>query len=398
MTAETVGRWSRAFVVTGVLFFAGWQLAHLAGIARPVAVVLGLYGFVFHVAFGKAYTLIPADFARELAFPRIPSAHLFLSVLGTGALALEAQGWLGDTGGLLGAVAWLLGTLLFVGAILWTVRDNITGAETGTAEHNHSRQRVDRIANAVVPIVFVYLLGGASLGVMLRLGIDPVIVPPVTPVVSHVLAAGTATLLVFAVGVRLLPRFLVAMPSTPLVVLVLLSGAIGPALLVSDFLGGLRFQLGAISMAIAIIGFAIAYGHLYWRSDRRRVGFYGVLLAGPAGIALVLLGLHMAFVGPTLELIQVHYRVALVGFLGLTIVGVTYQFYPPAIGSTVGIADRTALAAIVAIAGGLVLESSGTLVAVEPLARVGSGLITAGALAHAYVVIGLLIERRQSRS
>jgi hypothetical protein len=57
---------------------------------RRAAVPLGLGGFVFHVVFGKAYSLIPSYFERQLATHRLLPVHFSLTTLGVAGLAGES--------------------------------------------------------------------------------------------------------------------------------------------------------------------------------------------------------------------------------------------------------------------------------------------------------------------
>ena len=94
----------------------------------------------------------------------------------------------------------------------------------------------------------------------------------------------------------------------------------------------MRFHRPVPQGSIALFGaFAVAYWVAFARSDRSRIGFYGVLAGTLAGVAVVGLGLTFAVAGPRPGLVALHYRLALLGFLGLSIVGVTYQFYPPSV-------------------------------------------------------------------
>ena len=405
MTTATLSRWTRRFVASGILWFVCWHLATLAGTTRRVGVVLGLFGFVFHIVFGKGYSLIPSYFETQLAFPRAPAVQLPLTLLGTAVLALSAGGFdpisssiagTTITLGAIGAVLWLAGCLVFVGTIAWTIRGNPIGRHTGTSEANEDRRRVDRIANAVVPLVVAYLLAGAVVTAAHELGRDLPLVPSSGPPTTHLLAVGAATLLLFAIGFRVLPRFLVVRPRTWLVSIVLPAGAIAPALLVVDFLGTGLFHLGAFLQAIAVVGFAVAFVDMFHRSDRRRVGFYGVYVGVLCGVLAVGLGLTFAFDGLSVpgNPFDAHYRLALVGFLGLSIVGVSYQFYPPAIASRSWIDDRTAAVSMGLLGVGVLVEASGLIVGSGSLERLGSVLVLAGALVYAVVVFTVFLERR----
>jgi hypothetical protein len=393
MNARTVSRWSRAFVVAGVVSFVAWHAAVFAGFGRPVTVILGLYGFVFSVVFGKGYSLVPSYFGRELAVPSAPAAHLPLAVGGTAGMALEAAGVVDPAVGAVAAVGWFVGCVLFVVALLWSVRDALSGRETGTSDANRHRYATDRVANLFVPVTLGYLLVGAALTALEAAAYPTGGVSLAGPPATHVLAAGAATLLVFAIGFRLFPRFLVANPRRELVGLVLLAGSIAPALLAGDFLGGTAFAVGAVLQATAVVGFGLAYCGMYLESDRRRIGLQTALVAASFGGAAVALGLLFALGGPDAAAVDVHYRLALGGFLGLTIVGVTFQFYPPSIGSTPGVSDRTAAVSVGLLGGGLALEATGTLLAETAVTTVGSTAALAGAAVYAFVILTLFVER-----
>lgn len=141
MSAEGTSRRARWFVGAGAVFLVAWGVADLAGAGRRVGIVLGLYGVVLHTVFGKAYSLVPSYFDRELSTPRASTVQFPLSALGTAALAVGAYGPGPDLLGTVGAALWLLGVTVFVGAIAWSVRDNLAGAETGTGEHNAGSRR-----------------------------------------------------------------------------------------------------------------------------------------------------------------------------------------------------------------------------------------------------------------
>lgn len=392
MKSGNLGRWSRGFTVASVAFLVAWQVAALAGVPRSVEVALGVHGFVLHMVFGKAYTLVPSYFDRELAVPGAAAVHLPLSVLGAAGLAAAP---LTDVPvGVAGSVAWTGGVAVFLFAILWTVRGNLGGTETGTSDVNRHRRRVDRLANAAVPVVLAYLAVGAYETLAGSTGLPPLVGGG--PRTAHLLAAGTGALLVFAVGFRLLPRFLAADPPTALVAVVLPAGAVGPLLLATDFWGGRWFRAGAVLQAVAVVGFAAAFVVLFVRSDRRRVGVYAVLLGVLAGVSAVALGLTFAFGEVGAWAPTAHFRLNVLGFLGLTIVGVAYQFYPPAVGTFPGAGDRTALASIGLLGGGLAVQVVG--MAWRPwLATAGEVLTLAGALAYGTLLVGLFYQRYRRR-
>jgi len=355
---EAVSRWARGFVLASVGFLLVWGALATAGVGRRIAVTLGLYGFVLHMVFGKAYSLVPSYFERELAVPRAMPVHLALTV--SGVVALVAGSWSGK-GALTraGGALWLAGVGLFVAALTWTLRGNLSGAATGTSDANADRGDVDRLANAFVPVVLGYLLAGSYTMAAPAVGL-PAAFDGYPPRASHLIALGGVALLVFAVGFRLLPRFLVTHPPRPLVAVTLTAGAVAPAVLAAGLGGG------------------------------SGSGILGGVVAGAGGIGL---GLWFAHDGVNAALVRLHLRLNLLGFLGLTIVGVAYQFYPPAVGSFRGASDRTALASIVAILAGLGIEAAGVLLGVPPLSTLGRAVALGGTGLYAWLVVGLFNER-----
>jgi hypothetical protein len=395
MSAEHVSRWSRRHVAVGALFLTAWQAVLVLGGPHRTGVVLGLYGFVVHTVVGKGYALVPTYFDRSLAAPRGPAVTLPLLTLGAVGLAAAPADAVPAVVGVVGAACWALGAAVFVGTLVASIGNNLSGRETATGPENADRQRVDRVANAFVPVVLGYLLVGAYETLAVTAGL-----PSLTGSVagaSHLLAAGVGALLIFAVGFRLLPRFLVSAPPRPLVAVVLPAGAVGPALVAGNLYGGTWFRAGAVVEAVAVIGFALSYVVLFGRSDRRRVGFYGPLAGVCLGVAGVALGVVFAFTVVPTGGPAAHSLLNLLGFLGLTVVGVAYQFYPPGVGSFPGATDRTALLSILCLAVGVVVAATAALAGVD-VARTGGHLLgLVGAGLYSYLLLGLFRERYGNR-
>ncbi len=168
--------------------------------------------------------------------------------------------------------------------------------------------------------------------------------------------------------------------------------AIRPAVLVVDFGGGWFFQVGAVIEVLAIVGFAAAYLEMFRRSERRRIGFYVFIVAVAAGVVVSGLGSYMAVGGMTSGAATIHARVALTGFLGLAIVGVSFQFYPPAVASLPGISDQTAGLAVVLIGSGLGLEIGGLVGNIPVIVSAGRWLTATGAVVYAVVLFAVFAE------
>lgn len=393
MTRAIVSRWGRRFVAAGAVFLVAWNGAIVTAQPRRATIALGLFGVVLTTLFGKAYPLLPAYFDRQLAVPLAPAFHFPVAVLGTLGLAAGGAGvgppWLDAAG----ASLWAVGVALFVTTIGATILDNPTGAETGTAGPNVHRRRVDRLANAAMPVGLAYLLVGSYAALA---GVTPL--PPLVdgypPRATHLLAAGVGALFVFAVGFRLFPRFLNAEPPRRLVPVVLVAGAVGPILVAVGLPAGPRFHAGAALEGIAVVGFAAAYVVLFARAGNRRVGYWAVLAGVVAGAIGTGVGVWFAFGTLDPTLVDAHRRLNLLGLLGLTVVGAAYGFHPPSARTWPGVDVRTAGASIGLLAVGLAVETAGTVARVDSVASVGTWLVLAGSVLYAFLVLAPFAERR----
>lgn len=390
MVSAGSSRWSRRFVVFSAISLVLWRLGALAGVPRRTEVVLALLGFVLHMVFGMGYLLIPSYFERVLDAKWPPAVQLGLTGVGTGLLVLASLPVGPPLIERLGATAWFLGVIVFLGTILWTIRDNLAGRETGTGAGKEDLEWVDRYANPFMVIALGYVLVG-SYELLAHISPLPGITDGYVPRASHLLAAGGAALLVFTLGVRIAPRFLGVPAQKELVVVVLPAGALGPALLADGLGNGPVFIGGAIAEATAMVGFAGAYGLMFARSDRRTVGLVGVLTGVACGIAGVSLGLSFAFGAVTTDLVTAHLQLNLLGFLGLCIIGFAMQFFPPTVGQFRGATETTVWLVIAALFGGLVSIVVGTLGEVTVLVTAGNVLALTGAVVYGYLISRLMI-------
>lgn len=383
--------WSKRYVLVSALALVAWQAGIVAGVPRRAEVSLALYGFVFHMIFGKGYALVPAYFDRRLTVSWAPPLQFPLVVLGATGLVGAALGfgpvWLPTVG----AVLWGLGVLVFVAALGSTVGDALVAGETGTGDHNAAREPVDRLANLFVPVALAYLLVGAYETVALH-GPLPTFFDGLPAQATHLLAAGAATVLVFALGFRLLPRFLVAQPPLWAVRIVLPAGAVAPLLLVVGLLDRRILLAGAVLEALAIGLFAATYLSLFRRSTKRRVGFYGVAVAVVSGLLGVSLGLSFAFGGLSAATAELHLRLNLLGFLGLTIVGLAYQFYPPRVGVLPGSTNEAALLSMGGIATGLLAHLVAVVLALPAIVSFGYVVSLAGSVVYGYLLVSAFLR------
>ncbi len=118
------------------------------------------------------------------------------------------------------------------------------------------------------------------------------------------------------------------------------------------------------------------------------VAWQAAALAGLGRSAGVALGLQFAFGGLTASLAAAHFRLNVLELLGLTVVGISYQFYPPTVGSLPGADDRTALASVALLFGGLFGEAAGLAAAAPAVVAAGRAGALLGPLVYAYLVVG----------
>lgn len=392
MAAAQVSQWARRYVVVASLFFVVWHVGALVGVSRAVEVYVGLFGFVFHVIFAKAYALIPSYFNRELGWSHAPMVQFPLSSLGVVGLVVGSlsvgSGWIGS----LGAALWVGGVFVFVATIGYSIADNLLGRETGTSAANSDREAVDRFANMFMPVAIVYLLGSSIDLVAFAVG-GVSVYSGYQPRVTHLFAVGTATLFMYAIGFRLLPRFFVAYPPKWLVRSVLVAGALGPILLVHGFLSGTVFQVGSVLVGFSILGYAGTISWLFWQSDRSRIGLWGVLVGAGFGVLGVGFGLWFAFVDIVPVLVASHYRVMLLGFLSMTVMGVSFQFYPPNVGEAWFVSNRAGGFALGSVAVGVAFHVIGIMAGLAQVVQIGFVISLIGAVVYAYILIRLFIER-----
>lgn len=392
MSRARVSRWAGRTVLAGLCWLPVATVAILLSAPSATVITLALPGAALTVLFGKGFSLVPSYFARSLSIGWAPAATLALAVPAVALLAAEPFAGVPAVVGSIGAVLWLVALLVWAGTLAWTVRGNLTGAETGTVEANADRERLDRLSNAGIPIAVLYLLVGALALVGVNLGLGWPAAGRAG--VAHLLGAGGATLAILTIGFRVYPRFLVSKPPRVLPPIVIPAGVLGPAFLVLG-LGGIPWSLhaGAILEAVAVGGFALAYAITFWRSDRRRIGLYGPLLGVGLASGAVVLALLFVFEATRRPVIAAHRRLMLLGFLGTTVGGTAFQFYPPAVGGLGLSRDETASAALVAFAGGIGVNAIAMVFELELLATAGMGIATIGAALIPLLVAAVFRER-----
>ncbi|MFB6165046.1 MAG: hypothetical protein ABEJ31_07795 [Haloarculaceae archaeon] len=379
-------RWTQAFVLASAVGLIAALLATGVGVDRTTVALLGVVGFVCPMVFGMGYLLLPPYAGRTLADDRLAGLHLLLAT--TGASALFAGRLQAAPPSLFaaGAVLWSAGVATFVGALTLTVAPVVRERGPAVLRGSEYPQRSTRVATAAIPVAIAYLVV-ATLGLAATprvLGVAGVTLPQVL----HLYATGFATLLVFALGARLLIGFFhVDLPRTGTGI-VLLLGAVAPAVLSGSLWRAPRFQVGAVIEGTAMVGYAGMVAFVALRTDRWRPGLWGVLLGALAGAAAVVAGGALAVGAGPAWLVGAHVTLVLGGFFPLTIAGYAYQFFPVTAGQFPGASDRVALATIALLAAGVGLQVGGRPGAVESVRLAGTAVSLAGALGYAWLLAG----------
>ncbi|NIB98965.1 hypothetical protein [Halobacterium sp. R2-5] len=385
-TRSGVGRWTRLFTLAGLAFLLLWRVGLLVGIPARSAVHLAVLGFVLHVVFGHAYLLVPAYFGRVHSPSRAPRLHLALSATGATLLAASYLPVVPTRAGLAGALLWAAGVVVFAASLARALHGVVRERDVFADASNSA----ERAAVLVVPVPFLYLLVGTYDLLAARTAV-PALLAASPAAVSHLFAAGVAALLVFVLGVRLLPRFLGTDPLAAPSVFVLAAGSVGPGLLARSLWGGWLFRAAAAIEGVAVVTFFAHAAVLFARSDRRRVGLYAILAGLGAGAVAVGVAASVAAGWLSPARIVAHPAVALGGFLAVTVGGFLVQFYPASAGNFPGCSDTAVGVALGALLCGVLVEAGALAVGNPAAVTSGRVLAAAGAVGLAYVVGGVVV-------
>jgi hypothetical protein len=384
MTAG-VGTWTRYFALASAFAMVAHQVSPLVGAAVRTRAILGLFGAVLPMIFGMGYLLIPSYVGRTLATPRLPGVHFFLTYLGVWLL-LAAD--LFDPSPVvvpLGVISWAGGIVLFVTALGYTVIPALWRNPAIVLRSQNRPQRTTRAATGFIPLAIAYLLVGTIATIIL---IDGVTAPVGSGFATavHFYTMGVGTLLIFALGIRLLTGFFHVVPPKISSWVVLGSGGVAPLLLAPNLWLSPWFEIGGFLSLIAMGGYTIIVSLVWHRTPSRRVGLYGILFGAIAGLAGVAIPVWIVLEPGVADIIFVHATLLLDGFFLLTIMGYAYQFFPVTSSRFVGATDRTVLGTMGCLAIGVGLRAIGTIAA-YPLAR-NSGIVLAiaGTTGYAYLL------------
>jgi len=380
-----VSRWTQYFVTASAGFLTAYSVSILAGWSLRVQVLLGLFGFGCLMVFGMGYLLLPPYVGRTLADHRFAGIHFALSLPGLILLVAYRLFDVPPVLGPLGCILWAGGVIVFVSALAVTVHGRSHDQE-GAATDLPGARETPRTAVAALPVaVFYLLLGTLAHSSAIGLPVPASFRLPLRAA-SHAYAMGFATLLVFALSVRLLPMFFGATPPHPLLDAVTVVGAIAPLLLSIGVRVDFWFRIGAVLETAAMTGYTVCVVSVLRRSERVRVGGFGVAAGSIVGVAATLAGASAAFSASVVDAVRLHVRLVLGGFLPLTVVGYAFLFFPVTGGQFLGATPRTAAAAIASILAGLLLQLAGIGQFGATIDATGAVVSLLGVLTYTYLL------------
>jgi len=379
-----VGRWTRYFAAASAVGTIALQAALLTGASVRAVAVVGLFGAVLPMVFGMAYLLVPSYVGRTLSARWLPGVHFVASCAGAVILASDALVGLDGAIAALGGAAWSLGVAVFVGTILRTAVPALRAESRPNPTAGGQPSSSTGLATAAIPVAVGYLLAG-TVALLSTVTPLPALLGAGLPAVVHYYGVGFATVLVFALGVRLLAGFFRVAPPGWFARTVLLAGAVAPGLLAPSLWRPPWFRVGAALEAVAMLGYLALVAVVAVRTDRRRVGLYGVALGAAGGAATVAVALGLVAGVDMGRPVAVHAALALDAFLLTTIVGYAYQFFPVTGGQFTGATRRTALAAMLLFAGGAGTHALGVALSHGPAETAGAALALLGAVGYAYL-------------
>lgn len=390
-SASGTSRWTRYFTVTSALSMVALHGALLFDVSPRTTVIIGLFGAVLPMVFGMAYLLLPSYVGRTLSTRRLPGIHFATAYIGTGMLG--ANELIGGRAPFtaLGGFLWSLGVAIFVGTLLWTVVPAVRTTPEIVLRSGDRPQRSTRLATMLIPVAIGYLVVGTVALLSMTTPL-PSVVGDSLPIVVHYYAAGFAALLIFTLGARLLTGFFHESPPRYLTWFVLLCGAVAPGVLALNFWHPPWFFVGAGLEFLAMVGYAGLVGIVTYRTERRRVGLYGIVFGALSG-AVAVGAATLAVLGvDTTNLVGVHVDVILTGFFLLTIIGYAYQFFPVTNGQFLGATERTALTTLLLLVFGVGLQAISAFTAYSWFHVAGNSLAVVGTTGYTYLMARRLLD------
>ncbi|WP_367176227.1 hypothetical protein [Haloarcula rubripromontorii] len=383
LASGRLSRWTRYFTVASAFSLVVAQALALLGTGRSLVTTVALFGFVCPMIFGMAYLLLPSYVGRTLVDQRLPGLHFALAYLGAAGLAV---GRVIDSTEFVrvGSTLWSLGVTIFVGALALTIVPAVRERPEVVLRSADRPQRSTRLATATIAVAIGYLVVGT---VTLLSWVRTVPLPHASfPAAVHYYGAGFGALLIFALGARLIPGFFRVTPPRLGTWVVLVAGAVAPGLLAASLWGGIAFRIGGVLQTVAMIGYAGVVGYVFWQSERRRPGLYGIVLGALAGIVAVGINLPAAFGTVIPGQLRTHALTVITGFFALTVVGYAVQFFGVTGGRFRGATNSVVYATFAMLTLGIVLSVVGLSIDALTVVRAGPALGLSGALTYAYLI------------
>lgn len=283
---------------------------------------------------------------------------------------LTATGSLGLYAALGGRPAWLVPSALAWGLGL--------AVHVGTIGYSLARGRTQVAFTQGWP-VGVTTLAALGYGLASALAIPLVALERLTLFAAlHLVVTGFVVLAIAAVVLEVFPRFTGEALPGPWAGGAAVSLALGPMLLAEGFQGSARLlRAGGVveGLGLVLLGAGLVYSVL--ATSRRRTSMVAYAAAGLAVVAGAGVGAGMALEVLGRGWAAWHGAMALLGFVGLLVVGAVVDLYAPALGTGEDAVERHDRAVV-----GLVLAGTLGLALVPwlsgPWARVGLGLYLAG--------------------
>lgn len=370
------------FVLAGVLWLAVTGVTASSVVRSLLLLVLG--GFTV-VIFGTSRMLIAGMAGRDVTGPR-GLAWAALGLAATGALGSWAT-WASSRVSLAGSVAWALGLLIHVGIIALSAR--------GPRLRGASADAIDPLRNRLVLVLDWASLafGGASALTI------PFASAGALPWLSaiHLLLPGFVVLTLVAVACRVLPRLSgVAFPRWLLGALAA-TLPLGPALLAWGVAwGGAAFVAGAAIEATGLALFGGATLYALATSSRPRASFLALGASAISIVVGVLLGVQFVVAPGTRMLGPAHGLLNVLGFVGLFVLGTSFEMYAPAIRAGLRAFRIQTRVTIGACAMGLSMTVGGSISSKEWPTQIGLLLYALGIGIHLAGVIAVVIRSHRT--
>lgn len=330
-----IGPASRRFLLAAPAHLVAWGLVAAAApalLAWDAGLWLLMTGFVGETILGFLLHLAPGLLGRPIGAARGHTGTFVVAeaavLAGTWGLSAAAPAGAATGLELAGAVLWLVAASMLVASVRGTPtpRPTAPGRELGPAP-----RPADRAVEPLLVASLTWLLAAAGLWGLAAVEPGPGLGWFVAGV--HLFLVGHAATLVFAVGLRLLPRALGTDPPEALVRGLVPAAALGPGALALGMLGTSLWGIRAVALfalpeafAGAAFGLAVVLVALRARTPKPTRGAFVVSTAALAVGGLA--GLAMA-AGPDLGGLTFHADVMLLGFLGTMIVAMVASMLAP---------------------------------------------------------------------